>query len=132
MTISLEDQRAIEALLVRYATAADQRDISLLASCFTDDVRADYGPVMGQFEDRAALVANLEAMLGACGPTLHYVSNFVLSPEGDQIRSRCYTHAVVHLPGADAPLRTAGTYDDRLRRTSDGWQIAERVYTAVA
>ena len=130
--LSLEEQRAIEALLMRYATAADSRDAALLASCFTEDVRADYGSQIGKFEGRAALVGHLQAMLGACGPTLHFISNVVLSGHGEAISSRCYTQAVVHLPGAETPLRTAGIYDDRLRRTQDGWRIATRVYSPIA
>ncbi|MBW7652352.1 nuclear transport factor 2 family protein, partial [Anoxybacillus sp. ST4] len=127
--LPLEDQRAIEALLLRYATAADARDMSLLASCFTDDVRADYGEGIGRFEGRDALIGQLSAMLDACGPTLHYISNIVASGDGEGARVRCYTQAVVRLPGQEVPLRTAGTYDDRLRRTDGVWRIAERVYT---
>ena len=128
---SLEERQEIEALLLRYATAADARDAVMLASCFTEDVRADYGPQIGKFEGRAALVGHLQAMLSGCGPTLHFISNVVVSGHGEVITSRCYTHAVVHLPGVEAPLRTAGTYDDRLHRTQDGWRIADRVYSPV-
>lgn len=134
MTIPFEDQRAIEALLLRYATAADTRDFAMLASCFTDDVTADYGADIGRFAGREALVGQLAAMLGACGPTLHYISNVTIGggEQGAEVQARCYTHAVVHVPGVEAPIRTAGTYDDRLRRTDAGWQIAGRVYTPVA
>jgi ketosteroid isomerase-like protein len=126
-----DDQRAIEALLIRYATAADTRDTQLLASCFTEDVRADYGAAIGRFEGRDALVGHLETMLGACGPTLHYISNIVVTGVGNEARSRCYTHAVVRIAGVEAPIRTAGTYDDRLRREADGWRITDRTYSAV-
>jgi 3-phenylpropionate/cinnamic acid dioxygenase small subunit len=132
MTPSIDDQRAIEALLIRYATAADMRDAPLLTSCFTEDVRADYGDAIGRFNGRDALVGHLAAMLGTCGPTLHYIGNVVLAGEDDEIRSRCYTHAVVHIPNVEAPIRTAGVYDDRLRRTADGWRIADRTYSAIA
>lgn len=131
MTPSIDDQRAVEALLIRYATAADTRDTALLASCFTPDVRADYGDAIGRFEGRDALVGHLAAMLGGCGPTLHYISNVVLVAQDDEIRSRCYTHAIVHVSGLDAPIRTAGIYDDKLRRTADGWRIADRTYSAI-
>lgn len=131
MTISIEDGRAIEAVLVRYATAADERDAALLATCFTEDVQADFGHI-GRFEGREALVGHLATMLASCGPSLHFVGNFTFIAEGDGVKSRCYTHAVVYRPGNDQPLRTAGTYDDRLRRTGDGWRIYSRIYTHLA
>jgi hypothetical protein len=127
-----DDARAIEALLIRYATAADMRDTPLLASCFAEDVRADYGDSIGRFDGRDALVGHLAAMLAGCGPTLHYISNVVLTGEDGEVRSRCYTQAVVYVPGIEAPIRTAGIYDDRLRRAPDGWRIVDRTYSAIA
>ena len=132
MTISIEDERAIESLLVRYAKAADQRDAAMLATCFTEDVQADYGPPIGRFDAREALVSHLVAMLVPCGPTLHYVGNFTFTADGEGVRSHCYTHAVVYLPGNDQPIRPAGICEDRLRRTDDGWRIFSRIYTPIA
>jgi ketosteroid isomerase-like protein len=129
--MAIDDQREIEALLLRYATAADTRDRALLESCFTEDVRADYGRPIGRFDTRAALVAALEATLGACGATLHFVTNKELSEQGEAVAVRSYTHAVVYPPGAEAPRRTAGIYDDRFVRTPAGWRIAERHYTGI-
>ena len=130
--LSPEDQLAIETLLIRYATAADTRDIIMLASCFTEDVHADYGASIGKFDNRASLIGQLQTMLGGCGPTLHFISNVVAAQDGETSKVRCYTHAIVHVPGLEAPIRTAGIYDDRLRRTAAGWQIAARVYTTIA
>jgi|KBSSwiStaDraftv2_1062776.scaffolds.fasta_scaffold192596_3 hypothetical protein len=130
--VDAETQFAIEALQRRYATAADTRDAELLSTCFTEDVKANYGEQIGQFDSREGLVGHLSAMLGACGPTLHFITNTVLEPVAGEIKAKSYTHAVVYIPGMDAPLRTAGTYDDLLVKTSGGWQIKERVYTGIA
>lgn len=130
--IDLETRREIDDLLIRYATAVDARDLDLLESCFTEDVQADYPGMFGKLVSRKALLEALGAMLDACGPTLHYISNVQAREEGPEIRSRCYTQAVVMLPGQDAPVRTAGTYEDRLVKTGDGWRISERSYVALA
>lgn len=130
--LSAEDERTIVALLTAYATAADTRDAALLESCFTADVTADYHEPIGQFATRDVLVGGLMAMLGQCGPTLHFVANPVIRAQGGGAVSRCYTHAVVHIPGMDQPIRTAGIYDDELVRDAAGWRIARRVYTPVA
>ena len=73
--ITLETQREIETLMAAYATATDTRDLALLTACCTAEVKADYGENIGRFEDRCALVGHLSAMLGACGPILHFISN---------------------------------------------------------
>lgn len=130
--MNIDQQRGIEAVLLRYATAADTRDKALLANCFTPDVKADYGDQIGRFESRDALVAHLSNMLSACGPTLHYISNIVLAQTASGVKSRCYTQAVVTLPGVEVPIRTAGFYEDDLIETSEGWKICMRVYRGIA
>tara|TARA_B100001057_G_C22488509_1_gene809266 strand:- start:310 stop:735 length:426 start_codon:yes stop_codon:yes gene_type:complete len=130
--LSVQDRQAIEALLIRYATAADARDAAMLASCFTADAKAEYGEPIGSFDSRAELVGGLMAMLANCGETLHYISNVVIEPTKSGAATHCYTHAIVHVPGMDQPMRTAGTYADQLICGDGGWRIAQRVYRGVA
>jgi hypothetical protein len=125
--LSLEDERAIIAVLTAYATAADGKNRALLETCFAESVTADYGP-LGAFGSRDAVMT----LVGQCQATLHFMSNFVIAADGDDAIARCYTQAVVNLPGVDAPVRTAGIYDDRLVREGTAWRIARRTYTAVA
>ena len=40
--MDLQARHAIEAVLIRYATAIDRRDWDLFATCFVDDVEANY------------------------------------------------------------------------------------------
>jgi len=129
--LTLNDQFAIQSLMHAYATAADTRDQALLADCFVESATAEYGD-LGKWACRADIVSGLGGMLASCGPTLHYVSNIVAWAEGKGAVVRCYTHAVVHVPGLDQPVRTAGIYDDELVRDGDAWRIASRRYTAVA
>lgn len=118
-----EDRLAITDVLVRYATGIDSRDWPLFRSCFTDDASLDYGPV-GRWEDPDELTAFMRA--SHSGPTLHRLSNFVLRVDGDHATARTYVHAVVSGPGGFGVTESFGWYDDRLRRTGDGWRIEHR------
>jgi hypothetical protein len=129
--LDTEQTRAIEELINRYATAVDMRDAALLASCFTSDLKADYGEQLGRFDRRDAFVAHFIGMLTALGPTLHYMTNMVAQPSAGGAKVRTYTQAVVTLPGDAGVIRTAGLYDDVLVETPEGWKIKERVYTTV-
>ena len=131
-TITAQDERAISALLLQYATAADTRDRAMLEGCFAPDIKADYGDPIGSFSSRDEIVEGLLAMLSNCGETLHFITNITLRPDGADIAALCYTHAVVRLPGMDEPVRTAGTYTDRFTRVDGEWRIAERTYRGIA
>lgn len=131
ISVSVETQRAAEELLHRYATAADSRDWALLATCFSTAIDADYGPPIGSFTARDDLVARLQGLLSTFGPTLHFISNVVARPDGDGLSVRSYTHAVLRIQGAEAPVRTAGIYEDYCVQESDGWKIARRRYIPV-
>ncbi len=126
-----EDERAIVALHNAYAAAADTKDRALLDTCFAQGATADYGE-LGAFATREALMDGVMGLVAHVGTTLHFMSNFTIRADGEGALSRCYTQAVVNVPGLDAPVRTAGIYDDRLVRENGEWRIAHRVYTTVA
>ena len=120
------DADAVRDVLVRYATAIDTRDWTLLRSCFTDDAETDYGE-SGSWRDVDGLTAFMEAAHAGFGPTNHMLSNFVIDVDGDRARATTYVHAV--LVFADDPsawVDSVGRYDDTLVRTVDGWRIDRR------
>jgi hypothetical protein len=43
--VSIEDRTAIVDVVYRYATAIDERDWSLLRTCWADDAVTDYGDI---------------------------------------------------------------------------------------
>jgi 3-phenylpropionate/cinnamic acid dioxygenase small subunit len=120
---------AIRAVLVRYATAIDTRDWSLLRSCFTTEATADYGDMGGEFASVDELVAFMETAHAAMGPTNHMLSNFVIEIEGNEARASTYVHAVLAAPDDPSSwIDAVGRYEDRLVHADDGWRIAFRQF----
>ena len=64
------------------------------------------------------------------GPSMHRLTNFAISVDGDRATARTYVDAVVFASGANG-MHSIGYYDDVLVRTAAGWKIAERSYTTV-
>ncbi len=129
--MNIEDERAIVAVLVRYATAIDRRDWDLFATCFTKDVEADYGDI-GSWRDRKALVDFMEQGHAPIGPTLHRLTNFVITGDAKQALATSYVDALLLRPDPGVLFRRAhGSYEDRLVREEDGWKIQERRFVAV-
>lgn len=129
--MNAEDERAIIAVLVRYATAIDRRDWPLLASCFAEDVEADYGDI-GIWHGRDAIVNHMAEGHAKIGPTLHRLTNFVIAGEGDEARAACYVDALLMRSGCGEMFRQAhGLYEDRLVRSEEGWKIRSRRFVPV-
>ena len=129
-SLSAADEHEIARLLVRYATAIDGRDWPLLRSCFTDDLQADYGD-FGAWRSGDEITAFMVQAHAEVGPTLHRISNIVVTPAGEGATVRSYVDALLTVGGAGDAHRAAGVYEDRLVRAADGWRIAERRYVMV-
>lgn len=125
----MSDIEQITAVLVRYATGIDSRDWALFRTCFTEDCRLDYGP-LGSWDNRESVARFME--LSHSGPSLHRLSNFAITVEGGQARSRCYVDALVYGPGGWGGARAVGYYDDELVAGNEGWQIARRRHTGIS
>jgi 3-phenylpropionate/cinnamic acid dioxygenase small subunit len=121
------DREAVVDTCVRYATALDRRDWSLLRTCFLPDATGDYagiGALSGYDEIERVCRRALEPLAAS----QHLLGNFVVALDGNQATVTCYLHAQ-HVrpgtPGGDTYV-VAGTYTDRHVRTPDGWRIAHR------
>jgi 3-phenylpropionate/cinnamic acid dioxygenase small subunit len=124
----MSDEKAIEEVLVRYATAVDRRDWDLLRSCFTEVADLDYGDV-GKWSSADEICTFMEAAHVGFGNTNHMLSNVVIEVDGDRADSRSYVHAVLAL--LDDPkvwFDVVGSYEDVFLRSSEGWQIANRTF----
>lgn len=125
---SLLDRMEIIELLHRYATAIDDRDWARLATCFTDDAVALYGPVLGRREGIAAIEQTCRTSLEPLDASQHLIGTHEIELDGDRARARCYVHAQhtkAGTPGGDNFVIGA-TYFDELVRTRDGWRIRQR------
>lgn len=129
--VSAEDERAIIAVLVRYATAIDRRDWPLFATCFTEDVVTDYGD-LGQWKGRKPFVDHMESGHAKVGPTMHRLTNFVITGRGDHAAARSYVDALLlPLKSGGTIRRAEGWYEDQLIRVGGEWKISNRRFVAV-
>ena len=129
-TQQISDRIEIDDLLVRYATAIDTKDWSLLDSCFTPDAQLDYtsaGGIAGVYPEVRQW---LEKALAPFPMTVHALSNSTVALEGDEARARTFVLNPMGFPKPDGSLHlfTVGAYyNDRLVRTEAGWRIRERI-----
>ena len=129
--LSAQDERAIAAVLLAYATGIDQRDWRLFHSCFTVDCEAEYGQ-FGHWQGANAITAFMKEAHASCGPTLHRISNIDIRSQDNTVKVRSYVDALLMPQIENGPIhRGIGIYDDQFVRTGSGWQIARRKFNAV-
>lgn len=124
---ALLDERDIRAVLHRYASALDQKDWALLATCFVPEASAHYA-MIGELKGYQAIEEVCRHALKPMSQTQHLIGNVDIVISGDSARSTCYLHAQ-HVrpdtPGGDMNI-IAGKYNDELVRSPDGWRIRHR------
>ncbi|SEO21586.1 nuclear transport factor 2 family protein [Actinacidiphila rubida] len=133
MSEEYRDRAAIVDVAVAYATALDTRDWTLLGSVFAEDASWAYSGSGEQVRGRDAILARLSAGMGHYDATHHLNGNHVVVVHGDEAEHTCYfqaQHVRRGLPGGEN-LLAGGRYEDRLRRTPDGWRITHREVTKV-
>jgi len=128
--IDRETRQDVTDLLVRYATAIDQRDWALFRSCFTEDCDADYGDI-GHWDGVDALASWMEQVHAPCGHTLHRITNQSVVADPTGVTACSYVDAIVMGPDNRTGTHAIGYYDDELRGGVDGWKISRRTFTMV-
>jgi hypothetical protein len=125
MMSSAEDERAIVALVNRYATGLDSADWALLRTCWADEVDVDYdtgetwtsGDELNEFMVRAHVGLT----------TMHMNNNFVIDDIGPgKAKGRTYFKAVVRRPDNSYVLHADGWYDDEFTKLASEWKITKR------
>lgn len=129
--LDLADERAITAVLLRYATGIDMRDWPLFRSCFSEDFEADYGS-FGKWRGPREITEYMQAAHLAVGPTLHRITNVSIWRHAGEVRARSYVDALLMPAKAGGPInRGIGAYHDCLARTGEGWRISRRTFAPV-
>ena len=131
----LLDKAAIVDVTIRYCSALDSKDWSLLAMCFTTDAAATYQrpdeEAPTTFVGYVSIEKRLSDSMDALLRTQHAVSNHVIDISGDEARCRCYVRAqhVRQAANGMEMFMVGGTYNDVLVRTDAGWRIRQREMT---
>lgn len=129
MTVTQENWFEITAVVNRYAQAVDGKDWALYESCFTTDAEIDYSSAGGARGGVAESTAWLATMLAPLSVSQHFITNQVIDVKGAEATCRAYFFGVVgnQSEKESSLIWVGGIYEDRLRRTDDGWRIAELV-----
>ncbi|HEX9832168.1 MAG TPA: nuclear transport factor 2 family protein [Mycobacterium sp.] len=125
----MTDRDEIVALTIRYATAIDSRQYELLSTVFTADADLDYGEV-GHWTGATEVTEFMDRAHAGAANTLHRMSNQVIAVDGDSATARTYVDALILGPDGSG-VNAIGYYDDEVARTSNGWRISKRKFTAV-
>ncbi|MBP2474097.1 ketosteroid isomerase-like protein [Crossiella equi] len=132
MPTEIEDRLAIQDLANHYALAVDGKDWAALAGVFTSDARFAAAGV-ADCQGVEAVVGFVRASCQHLDLTQHHNSNHLVTVAGDDAAHTSYAqaqHVRRGLPGGEKFL-VACRYDDRLRRTPDGWRFTSRTVTIV-
>jgi 3-phenylpropionate/cinnamic acid dioxygenase small subunit len=130
MTQDVADRIEIDDLLTRYATAVDTRDWDLYQTVFTTDALIDYTSSGGIRGGLAEVTAWLSDALSIFSMSQHMVTNRDIRVAGDTATCHSYFYNPMGRTKRDGTLDlmfVGGYYRDQLRRTGDGWRIAERI-----
>lgn len=128
---TLTDRIEIERVIHLYAHYLDSGKLDRIATeVFSEDGDIDFGGI--NVRGRAAIHAHILSYDGSLLGCSHNISNLIIEIDGDEARatSRVLAWHWFALPDAD-PMRptdllAVGGYEDRLKRTDEGWRISQR------
>lgn len=124
----IEDRDAIERLFIELSNRLDARDLEGYGALFTED--GEWSGVVG----RAVGPAAIAEILGQyCKPweseahrTYHTTVDMIVEIDGDTARATSKWQHIVRGEKDQPVILHLGHYDDRLRRTPDGWRFTRR------
>jgi hypothetical protein len=133
----LADIEAIKQVKYRYLRALDTKHWDDFADTLAEDVKADYGPSIGEelrFTNRTELVDYMRSALPANVITEHRVTHPDIVVDGDTATGSWYLQDRVIIADLNFMLIGAAFYRDTYRRTEAGWKISgtgyDRTYEA--
>ncbi|MCT7658759.1 nuclear transport factor 2 family protein [Mycobacterium deserti] len=121
----------IQQVKYRYLRALDTKHWDDFAATLTDDIVGDYGSSLGQehhFTDRDSLVEFMRTSMPANVLTEHRVTHPEIAVDGDEATGIWYLQDRVIVADFNFMLYGAAFYEDRYRRTPDGWKISATGY----
>ena len=135
MTIeTLKDRAEISDIVLRYATAVDNRDWPLYRAVFTDPLTVDFSSWSGDPETTLPVgewVELVRRTLAGFDATHHLSSNHVITLSGD--RATCVSYMVARhylVEGGERLMHSiGGHYTNQLVRMAGEWKIAHCALT---
>jgi hypothetical protein len=124
MPTAVEDKEAIRELFAEYCFRMDEARYAELGALFTADGAwiARYAEARGPAEIAALMARNIPRE----PKRKHFIMNSLIALDGDRATARTSYLVVLQAAGAGLVPSVAGTYEDVLVRTTDGWRFRER------
>jgi hypothetical protein len=124
--LSLQDEHDIKVVLHQYITGIDTKNAKLIHDAFADEIEADYAPHL-KYKTNAEVAHDMDVIHQAVGPTLHRLTNIVITPSGEGAAVRAYVDAVLmSIDGKKTLVEAQGYYDDVLVKIGGKWKIKKR------
>ena len=126
--LDLEDRLDLHELAARYGDIIDDRDWQALDRIFTEDAIFEVIDLV-----RMEGLAEIKRYMHEEGrhPLAHLITNIHVAQDADGVRLRCRGVFPISAPGGGPGHRVFhGSYYDRVVKTSAGWRIKERTFSA--
>ena len=128
MTLSAEDQMAIQKLLADYNHLVDRGSGEAWADLFVDDGTLDTGMGLVVNGGRAALVEFANAVPSLSPGCRHMITNPSIEGEGTEARVACYFQMwAADADASKTSLVISGIYRDVLQKDNGHWKFVSRV-----
>ncbi len=130
-TQRIEDQQAIERLLVEYGRTLDNRDFAAYSQLFAR--QGEWKGALGTFRGPAAIQAAMEKSFNSAaaladiprGSNFHVMSNFIIDVQGD--RATASSMFIFYKVEKSVPVAAvSGRYEDQLIRENGAWRFLQR------
>lgn len=119
----LEAESEIRQLKARYLNACDAKDVEAMRACFTEDAEIEFPP-LGSF-DLDGLVGIFTQMAATTPITdVHHGHNGELTIDGDEASGRWNLGFATYDPRNNNFRMLSSFYEDRYRKTDQGWRIS--------
>lgn len=127
------DRIAIEQLVHRYCDAITRGDWDEHEACFAPDAVWEVAPPFDiRFEGAATIRGNVSARLDTYDFLVQSVCSLVVDFEGDdEATARVVMQETGRMADGSAHMMQFGVYDDRIRRSGDGWQFTSRRFQPI-
>ena len=125
----VEDQKAIERLLVDYGRSLDNRDFAAYSRLFA--ANGEWKGALGSYRGPAAIRTAMEKIFTDAatdipkGKNFHVMSNFVIDIQGDRATAKS-TFIFYKMNGNKPEAEVAGRYEDILIREDGVWRFLQR------
>lgn len=124
----VEDERAIERLLLEYGRTLDARDFAAYSALFAPD--GEWKGAMGTYKGPAQIKSEMERIFAAAtdipkGSNFHVMSNFLIDVDGDSAAAHS-TFVFYRMEGSKPVAEVAGRYEDMLVRVGGQWKFQQR------